>query len=54
MVIAESTRRLIGGLFELADLGPQALKGFAEPVRAWRVLGERAVEEPFRGARGRA
>ena len=40
IVIAESTRRQIGALFELADLGPQSLKGFAEPQRAWRVLAE--------------
>src|SRR5215467_14116666 len=40
IVVAESTRRLIGARFELADLGPQSLKGFAEPQRAWRVLAE--------------
>ncbi len=40
IVIAESTRRQIGALFELADLGPQSLKGFAEPQRAWRALSE--------------
>jgi class 3 adenylate cyclase len=40
IIIAESTRRLTGGLFELADLGPQSLKGFAEPQRAWRALSE--------------
>src|SRR5262249_17476434 len=40
IVIAESTQRLIGALFELADLGPQPLRGFAEPARAWRVLAE--------------
>src|SRR5438034_3664497 len=31
LVIAEATHRQIGGLFDLADLGPQALAGFAEP-----------------------
>ena len=41
VVISRRTRRLVGGLFELADLGPQRLKGFAEPVRAWRVVGDR-------------
>ena len=30
-------RGQVGGLFDLADLGPQALAGFAEPQRAWRV-----------------
>ena len=35
LVIAESTRRQIGALFEIEDLGPQELAGFAEPQRAW-------------------
>jgi class 3 adenylate cyclase len=37
MVIAEGTRRQIGELFDLEDLGPQQLAGFAEPQRAWRM-----------------
>src|SRR5258707_5360539 len=36
LVIGEATRRQIGRLFDLADLGPQALAGFAEPQPAWR------------------
>jgi hypothetical protein len=38
-VISQATRRLVGGLFELADLGPRRLKGFAEPLSAgwWKV-----------------
>src|SRR5689334_23271150 len=36
VVVAEGTRRLLGSLFELADLGARELRGFAEPVRAWR------------------
>lgn len=47
VVISRRTRRLIGGLFELADLGAQRLKGFAEPVRAWRVLGPSRAEDRF-------
>ena len=43
VVIAASTRRLIGGLFECEDLGARELKGFAEPVRAARVRGLRAI-----------
>jgi class 3 adenylate cyclase len=35
VVIAESTRRLLGNLFELEDLGAKDLKGIAEPVHAW-------------------
>ena len=34
VVIAESTRRLLGNLFELEDLGARDLKGIGEPVRA--------------------
>ena len=40
LVIAASTRRQIGELFDLEDLGTQQLAGFGEPQRAWRVLGE--------------
>jgi class 3 adenylate cyclase/predicted ATPase len=47
VVIAASTRRLVGGLFELADLGPQRLKGFAEPLAAWRVVAIGAAEDRF-------
>src|SRR5215469_9179888 len=54
VVIAESTRRLIGGLFELADLGPQSLSGFAEPQRAWRVLSENRALGRFEALRSGA
>src|ERR1700755_76143 len=37
IVIAASTRRLIGNAFELTDLGEHDLKGMAGPVHAWRV-----------------
>jgi predicted ATPase len=37
----------VGGLFELDDLGPQRLKGFAEPLAAWRVRGENPAEGRF-------
>ena len=50
VVVAEATRRLLGGLFELADLGPAEVKGFAAPVRAFRVIGEGAGGGPVRGA----
>jgi len=40
LVIAEATRRQIGGLFDLEDLGPQQLAGFGEPQHAWQVLNE--------------
>ena len=47
VVIAEDTRRLIGGLFDYQDLGAVTLKGFAVPVRAWRVLREGTTESRF-------
>src|SRR5207244_9789954 len=47
LVIAESTRRQIGALFELEDLGPQPLAGFAELQRAWRAVGESGVLSRF-------
>jgi class 3 adenylate cyclase len=40
VVIAESTRKLLGNLFELADFGSQELKGIAGAVRAWAAATE--------------
>src|SRR5438270_2390557 len=51
LVIAEATRRQIGGLFDLEDLGPQQLAGFADPQRAWRVLGESGEVSRFEALR---
>jgi predicted ATPase len=51
LVIAEATRRQVGGLFDLADLGPQALAGFAEPQPAWRVIGESGMLSRFEALR---
>src|SRR5215813_4376922 len=51
LVIAEATRRQIGQLFDLEDLGPRQLVGFAEPQRAWRVLGERGEVSRFEALR---
>jgi class 3 adenylate cyclase/predicted ATPase len=52
VVISQATRRLVGGLFELADLGALQLKGFAEPVRAWRVEGAGRAEGRFEALHG--
>jgi class 3 adenylate cyclase/tetratricopeptide (TPR) repeat protein len=52
VIIADGTRRLVGDLFELSELAPSALKGFAEPVRAWRVLGEGHAESRFQALHG--
>ena len=51
IVIADSTRRLIGSIFGLEDLGFKDLKGFAEPQRAWRVLGENRFKSRFEALR---
>jgi class 3 adenylate cyclase len=47
VVIAEGTRRLLGNLFELQDLGPKDLKGIARPARAWAALRASSVESRF-------
>ena len=52
VVIADSTRRLVGDLFELVGLGSLQLKGFAEPVPAWRVIGEGSAESRFEALHG--
>ena len=52
IVIATSTRRLVGNAFELTDLGENDLKGIAEPVHAWRVERALATESRFDANRG--
>src|SRR5262249_15433068 len=47
VVIAESTKKLCGGLFELEDLGSQELKGISGAVRAWLALRRASVESRF-------
>src|SRR5213079_2775446 len=51
LVIAEATRRQVGALFDLADLGPRALAGFPELQPAWRVLGESGILSRFEALR---
>jgi class 3 adenylate cyclase/tetratricopeptide (TPR) repeat protein len=46
VLIAESTRHLLGDAFELRSLGPQQVKGFSAPTPAWAVL--RAFENVTR------
>jgi class 3 adenylate cyclase/tetratricopeptide (TPR) repeat protein len=47
VVVARTTRKLISGMFELADLGPHELKGFAEPIHAWQVARENEIQNRF-------
>jgi class 3 adenylate cyclase/predicted ATPase len=47
VLICPQTRRLTGGHFDYRDLGALALKGWAEPVPVWQVLGASGVEGRF-------
>src|SRR6202043_570641 len=47
VVIAEGTRKLLGDLFELHDLGTKELKGITAPLRVWTVLGASWVASRF-------
>jgi hypothetical protein len=47
VLICKSTRQLTGGHFEYRDLGPVALKGWAEPIQAWHVVRTSGVESRF-------
>jgi class 3 adenylate cyclase/predicted ATPase len=51
LVIADSTRRQIGGMFDLKDLGLQQLAGFDERQPTWRVLGESGETSRFEALR---
>jgi class 3 adenylate cyclase len=52
VMIDAATRRQIGGLFEYRDLGNAALKGFAEEVPVWQVLGAGTAESRFEALHG--
>src|SRR5499433_1805262 len=47
VVISEATQRLVQGLFECQERGPQALKGVSTPVSVYRVLAESAAQSRF-------
>ena len=47
VAIAESTRKLVGNLFELDDLGTKDLKGIGEPGHVWAALRPSSVESRF-------
>ena len=51
VVVADGTRRLLGEVFELRELGPTRLKGFAQPVSGFQVLGERPADSRFEARR---
>ena len=47
VVVADATRRLLGDLFEMRELGALSIKGIRESVSAFAVLGERTLESRF-------
>jgi len=52
VVIAANTRRLVGDLFEVRNLGAVEVKGITAPVPAWQVLRPSAVASRFEALRG--
>ena len=52
VVVSAITQRVVGGLFEVADLGRHALKGFDEKQHAWQVLGPRRMGRRFAARMG--
>ena len=52
MVIAESTRKLLGNLFELEELGTRDLKGIVAPVGAWVALRPSSAASRFDALHG--
>ncbi|MCK1615531.1 AAA family ATPase [Bradyrhizobium sp. 159] len=51
VVIADNTRRLLGGLFDYRDLGTLPVAGIDHPVHVWRVLGASLVASRFEALR---
>lgn len=54
VVMAEATRQLVGGTFELEQIEARPLRGFDGPVSAWRVRGPALVEGRFEARHGAA
>jgi class 3 adenylate cyclase/predicted ATPase len=52
VVVAASTRRLVGNFFEFRDLGFFEVKGIAAPVPAWQVIRPRDATSRFEALHG--
>ncbi len=52
MVISAATQRLVQGLFESQDLGPQTLKGISTPMPVYRISREGVAQSRFEVAVG--
>jgi class 3 adenylate cyclase/predicted ATPase len=53
VLISDSTRELLGEMFDCEDRGLHAIKGLDHPIRVWRVLDERRNESRFDATRSR-
>src|SRR5262249_21505994 len=47
VLISPTTARLVAGLFDCQDLGPQTLKGLSTPLSVYRVIGESEAQSRF-------
>jgi class 3 adenylate cyclase/predicted ATPase len=54
VVVAQATYEIAGAMFDCTNLGEQTLKGFGEPVNAWRINTARKVESRFEAMRKQA
>jgi hypothetical protein len=55
ILTSDGTRRALAEQFDCAEAGALTIKGFTEPVRAWRLRGLRSAtreQRPFVGRRG--
>src|SRR5262245_13302378 len=52
VVVADATRRLLGNLFVMQELGELSLKGIGRTVLAFAVDGERTLETRFAAKQG--
>ncbi len=52
VIICDSTRRLLGSLFELVDLGSRDFKGIPQPAQVWKVLRPSSVASRFEAFHG--
>jgi len=50
LIVASSSRRLSGNVFQFSEKGAIKLKGFSEPVSAWQVIGKREHLSRFRAS----
>src|SRR5262245_55800559 len=50
VVISPTTYRLVSGLFDCHELGPHELKGLAQPLALYQIMGESAAQSRFEAA----